>query len=154
MLCKNMKYVLNSINVMFSDNVDNSLSYFKLNTCANIKTANYVKENIFKYIESDGIYSNINSLSFPFEDIYKWENIIHVRRGSRDCFLQRIILSLIITLDEYKKNGLLKSKNNLIIDIMGCLAGICKYINIHDPMHINYTNIDFIKQIQMLNYSF
>ena len=126
----------------FSANVEQCLRFMGISTSDNIKEANYIKRQVFKFVDTNGsVYKIDKALPFSFETIWDYE----MQQGNPDEMLQRIIISLLLSLEDYKTTTAINTQfgNSISVAIIGCVAGICQYIDKVSGSFKKYSHIAF-----------
>jgi hypothetical protein len=136
----------------FSEKVADCLGVFALNNRGNLGEANYIKGQIAEFLKTNGGIKVDKILPFSFETIYDWEDAFRMERGDSTCMLQRVIMALLLSLDDYKNTGSLKTAFgvSVAVAIVGCLAGICKYINDASCQKYYYSDREFKQDLPLL----
>jgi hypothetical protein len=110
----------------FTSNVATALVTAQLNSAGNITQATHVRDYIVTAINT--AVATVDAMMPPtvaanFTTIFSWEFKTATYRGNFELYYQRIMLSLMISLDNTCKNG-----GDVPVHIIGALAAVCVVI--------------------------
>ena len=134
----------------FSANVKDCLADCYLLTSENISKANKIKLYVYDFHKTNAGYKVNIYLPIPYEDIVDNEHA----RGIPDGFLARILVCLLLSLDDYYNSGDIHTKHgkDICVGIIGCIAGICQYIDEYRRGQPKYSHVNLRKEIRSLRF--
>jgi hypothetical protein len=133
--------------VHFNTDPSCALYYFGLQSPQNILRASSIIKSINNFW-SDIEHSIIFPLSFSFKEMYKWEVEMAMCRSSFSCMYQRIILSLLMTLDYIKSTKQTSTYFELVVDLIAVISAIA--IKISKDYGYQYDSNVFLREMQYL----